>query len=268
MTAPGNLSRRARNDLSGILERSTATFGIAQAERLEGEILRRCHEIAAGRELGHIRPDMPLKRMLRFWPVPPFVIVYCPRTLLVIRILHGRRDIPASWTGAAPDDPRPRPLIHAPFDRVGLGLGRAATARAGPVVDCAPPSISPARPARATSSALRPEQRRPDCRDRWAPSRGWRSTNSHRLFRRRLGPFAVRRQGPRYPGAHDAVSVGWPRGDGRRSRLRRGAGSSCCGPRPRWVALPVDRVPMAVQCPATSSEAPASAANCTAQAMR
>ena len=117
MTAPGNLSRRARNDLSGILERSTATFGIAQAERLEGEILRRCHEITAGRGLGHIRPDMPLKRMLRFWPVPPFVIVYCPRTLLVIRILHGRRDIPASWTGAPPDDPRPRPLIHAPFDR-------------------------------------------------------------------------------------------------------------------------------------------------------
>lgn len=94
MTDPGNLSRRARQDLFGILERSTGSFGIAQADRLESEILRRCHEIATERGLGHIRPDIRATRKLRFWPVPPFVIVYDPRTLLVTRILHGRRDVP------------------------------------------------------------------------------------------------------------------------------------------------------------------------------
>ncbi len=38
---------------------------------------------------------MPTRRPLRFWPVPPFVIVYDARTRLIVRILHGRRDIPS-----------------------------------------------------------------------------------------------------------------------------------------------------------------------------
>lgn len=95
MVDSGNLSRRAQRDLAGIVERSTGLHGPDQADRMEGEILRRCREIAQGRGLGHVRPDAPRGRAFRFWPIPPFVIVDDPKTRVVVRVLHGRRDIPA-----------------------------------------------------------------------------------------------------------------------------------------------------------------------------
>lgn len=95
MVDPGNLSRRAERDLADIVERSTGLYGLDQADAMEGEILRRCREIGQGRGLGHIRPDAPKGRAFRFWPVPPFVIVYDAKTRLVVRVLHGRRDVPA-----------------------------------------------------------------------------------------------------------------------------------------------------------------------------
>lgn len=95
MIDPGNLSRRAERDLSDIVERSIELYGPDRADTIEGKIIRRCREIAEGRGLGHVRPDAPGRRAFRFWPVRPFVIVYDADTRIVIRILHGRRDMPA-----------------------------------------------------------------------------------------------------------------------------------------------------------------------------
>ena len=90
----GNLSSRARRDLEAVLRESARTFGRAKAQDTRAEILERCRQIADGDGLGHVRDDLSTRRALRFWTVPPFAIVYDARTCLVIRILHGRRDIP------------------------------------------------------------------------------------------------------------------------------------------------------------------------------
>ena len=90
-----NLSARARADLTRLLAESARTFGRSRAAETRFSILSRCRDIAEGRGLGHVRTDAPKRKAFRFWPVPPFVIVYDLRTKLVVRILHGRRDIPS-----------------------------------------------------------------------------------------------------------------------------------------------------------------------------
>lgn len=90
-----NLSVRAQRDLTGLLVRSAGQFGRARAEDTRDAILHRCRLIAAGQDLGHVRADVATRRPLRFWLVPPFLVVYDARTRLVVRILHGHRDVPA-----------------------------------------------------------------------------------------------------------------------------------------------------------------------------
>lgn len=92
----GNLSAQAQRDLAGLLVRSARDFGRARAEGTRDAILGRCRLIGAGQGLGHVRADVPSRRPLRFWPVPPFVVVYDARTRLVVRILHGRRHMPSA----------------------------------------------------------------------------------------------------------------------------------------------------------------------------
>ena len=93
MSDIGNLGRRAEKDLIEIIERSVERYGPIQADRMEAAILRRCRAIADGMELGHARPTLKTKRTIRFWNVPPFVVIYDARTRLIIRIVDGRRDL-------------------------------------------------------------------------------------------------------------------------------------------------------------------------------
>ncbi len=47
-----------------------------------------------GRGHGHKRRDVPAELPFLFVSEPPFVIAYDQQTLQIVRIIHGRRNIP------------------------------------------------------------------------------------------------------------------------------------------------------------------------------
>src|ERR1700692_4544794 len=71
--------------------------GLAQAERVETEILTTCRRLARHPRMGINRQDITLPPV-RFWTItkfPNYVIVYRPETvpLQVAAILHGKRSL-------------------------------------------------------------------------------------------------------------------------------------------------------------------------------
>lgn len=88
---------QAEDDLFAIWS-FIARDSIESADRVESEILRSCDWLAESPFAGQIRSDLT-ERAVRFWVVPRYsnyLIVYHPSTkpLQIIRIIHGRRNMP------------------------------------------------------------------------------------------------------------------------------------------------------------------------------
>lgn len=56
--------------------------------------------------MGHLREDLTDKPVL-FWPVGSYLVIYNPvrKPIEIVRVLHGRRDLPRLLQGAAPASP-------------------------------------------------------------------------------------------------------------------------------------------------------------------
>ena len=92
---PGNLSRKAVEDLVQILRRSSREFGVVTARHSRERLITRIREIEAGTAIGHCRPDVPSRRPILFLNEDPWVICFNPGTRHIYRIVHGARDFPA-----------------------------------------------------------------------------------------------------------------------------------------------------------------------------
>ena len=96
---PGNLSRRALEDLLKILRRSSREFGVAVARKARERLLTRVREIEMGTAIGHRRTDVPTRRPILFLNEDPWVLCFNPDTRQIYRIVHGARDFPALFGG-------------------------------------------------------------------------------------------------------------------------------------------------------------------------
>jgi antitoxin ParD1/3/4 len=72
------------------------------ADRVEAAVFRACDLLCDSPRAGRTRKDLT-GLPLRFWvvhPYPNYLIVYDPdkKPLLIVRILHGARDLPAVLT--------------------------------------------------------------------------------------------------------------------------------------------------------------------------
>ena len=94
---PGNLTSQARQDLRKQLRRSRQTFGPAAAMRLSSRLVARFDLIESGKAVGHVRDDLPFVEPTLCLTVSPLLIIYNPRTCLVLRVVDGRRDL-TGWT--------------------------------------------------------------------------------------------------------------------------------------------------------------------------
>jgi plasmid stabilization system protein ParE len=92
---PGNLSRRAADDLIRILRRSAREFGQIVARRSRDRLLARIKTVEDGPAIGHRRQDVQPRHPTLFLNEDPWVICFNPHTRQVYRILHGARDFPA-----------------------------------------------------------------------------------------------------------------------------------------------------------------------------
>ncbi len=99
---PDNLSRRALDDLLGILRGSAQEWGITTARRSRNRLVRRCREIGTGTAIGHSRPDVRPQVPTLFVVEAPWVIAYHPTTREIYRIVHGARDFPALFSSGRP----------------------------------------------------------------------------------------------------------------------------------------------------------------------
>ena len=86
------LTERAEDDLAEIWATIAAARDERTADRMHRKILEACRSHARLPESGRLRDD--LAPGLRSFPVRPYVVFFRPEeeTILVLRILHGRRD--------------------------------------------------------------------------------------------------------------------------------------------------------------------------------
>lgn len=100
MSALFQFTSQAIEDLDNIWQ-FIAQENPQAADRVEAEIIATCGRIAEYPLIGHKRQDVtPLP--VRFWTLlkyPNYVIVYRPDTLplLVIAVLHGKRNLEKAW---------------------------------------------------------------------------------------------------------------------------------------------------------------------------
>jgi toxin ParE1/3/4 len=87
------LTDQAKDDLTDIWLTIAQRRDEPTADRMNRKILKQCHSHARFPDSGRRRDD--LDPGLRSFPVHPYVVFYRPQedTILVVRILHGRRDI-------------------------------------------------------------------------------------------------------------------------------------------------------------------------------
>jgi len=87
------LTDQAKADLREIWYSIASDRDERTADRVVTEIFDKCQSHAQFPESGRLREE--LCRGLRSFPVRPYVVFYMPveDTILVIRILHGRRDL-------------------------------------------------------------------------------------------------------------------------------------------------------------------------------
>ena len=90
------LTPEARFDLCAIWE-YIARDDVAAADRVIKRLERACHLLAAFSKKAHKRADVHTSSLVLFWTAGPYVIVYEPepRPIVIIRIVHGARDLNA-----------------------------------------------------------------------------------------------------------------------------------------------------------------------------
>ena len=91
------LSPEAEQDLDDIKEHLLKESGIRVARYVLREIREALRFISRNPGAGHSRADLTDARV-KFWSVFSYLIVYDPepRPLWIVRIMHGRRDIPTA----------------------------------------------------------------------------------------------------------------------------------------------------------------------------
>jgi plasmid stabilization system protein ParE len=89
------LSRAAARDLAAILDWSLDRWGPSVASETEVRLLRRIGQVAEGSAAGHQRPDIRTRRRVLFLVEAPWLLAFDPEVRVVLRILHGRRDVPS-----------------------------------------------------------------------------------------------------------------------------------------------------------------------------
>lgn len=95
MQVPGNLTLLALDDYERVLTESLA-WGVAHSTKLRNVLLKHFAEIENGVALGRKRSDLPFKSETYSIRVgrTPYLIFYRPSAGLVVRIIHGKRDLP------------------------------------------------------------------------------------------------------------------------------------------------------------------------------
>jgi toxin ParE1/3/4 len=98
VSLPVRRTRAAESDIDDIWFHIAAD-SVAAADRLVDRIDRAEQRLGAQPAMGPARPD--LANGLRHWPLPPYLILYRiePDCVLVVRVLHGARDLPALFGG-------------------------------------------------------------------------------------------------------------------------------------------------------------------------
>lgn len=94
------LSPEARDDLRDIRDYLVSQGGRRLARYVLQDITEAFRLLASRPGVGHLRQDLtPLP--VKFWPVFSYLIVYDPaaQPITIVRVLHGRRDVPAILTG-------------------------------------------------------------------------------------------------------------------------------------------------------------------------
>jgi toxin ParE1/3/4 len=87
------LTDQAKDDLLGIWHAIASNRDERTADRFTAKILDKCQSHALFPESGRLRSE--LLPGLRSFPVTPYIVFYRPAedTILVLRVLHGHRDI-------------------------------------------------------------------------------------------------------------------------------------------------------------------------------
>ena len=90
------LTPEARFDLFAIWE-YIARDNVAAANRVVSRLERAFHLLAVFPKKGHTRADVHTSSPVLFWPAGSYVIVYepAPKLLVIVRIVHGARDLNA-----------------------------------------------------------------------------------------------------------------------------------------------------------------------------
>ena len=90
------LTPEARFDLFALWE-YIARDNVTAADRVVRRLDRAFHLLAVFPKKGHKRADVHSSRPILFWPVGAYVIVYEPepKPLVIVRIVHGARDLNA-----------------------------------------------------------------------------------------------------------------------------------------------------------------------------
>ena len=98
MSLPVRRTNQADSDLDAIWLH-VAQDNVETAERMIQRIAVAEDRLGEFPEIGQARPD--LAEGLRHWPVAPYVILYRIERdkVVVVRILHGARDLPAALEG-------------------------------------------------------------------------------------------------------------------------------------------------------------------------
>lgn len=98
------LSRRAQRDLRRIHRYITAESGSRRADDLIERVLAVCALFATQPDAGQPRPE--LGQHVRACSYGPYLVFYRLRgsTLQVIRIIHGKRDMPTAWNEPEPSN--------------------------------------------------------------------------------------------------------------------------------------------------------------------
>jgi plasmid stabilization system protein ParE len=90
------LTPQARTDLLTIWE-FIAQDSVPAADRTRERLEKAFHLLAVFPLKGRRRTDVQTREAVLFWPVGSYVIVYkpAPRPIVIVRILHGARDLDA-----------------------------------------------------------------------------------------------------------------------------------------------------------------------------
>lgn len=88
------LSPDALQDLQDIWD-FVSLDNVSAADQLQDEFFDAFEKLARLPRMGHVRPDLTERDVL-FWPIGSYLVIYrqIQRTLEIVAVLHGARDIP------------------------------------------------------------------------------------------------------------------------------------------------------------------------------